>query len=82
MMNIGFRYAYNYLGWNNVSVTASSSVLLVYFISRYGDILAFTFYRAWLYNMLLSEKALTIFAALSSYRRTILLFTPDRKSVV
>jgi len=51
-------------------------VIIAYFIGRFGDSLAFPFYRAWMFSLIPNEKASEIHAALSSYRRIISLIIP------
>lgn len=51
-------------------------VVLAYFISRFGDTLAFPYYRAWLFSKVPANKASSVFAAISSYRRVIALISP------
>jgi len=51
-------------------------VLVAYFIGRFGDTLAFPFYRSWMFSLIPKEKASEFHAALSSYRRLIGLFIP------
>ncbi|ADT84211.1 hypothetical protein TERMP_01235 [Thermococcus barophilus MP] len=51
-------------------------VLAAYFIGRFGDTLAFPFYRSWMFSLIPKEKASEFHAAISSYRRLIGLFTP------
>ncbi len=53
-----------------------SLVLLAYFIGRFGDALAFPFYRAWIFSKIPKEKASSLLSALSSYRKIIALVTP------
>ncbi len=47
-----------------------------YFMARFGDVLAFPFYRSWIYKKIPREKASSILSALSSYRKLIALSTP------
>ncbi len=77
MFNIGVGYLFITI-WAGIMYLKPPFpiVLLAYFISRFWDTVAFTYYRTWLYSMVPSEKASIIFAALSSYRKIILLFTP------
>ncbi len=51
-------------------------VVLAYMIGRFGDTLAFPFYRSWLFSKIPKEKAASILSAITSYRRIITLFTP------
>ncbi len=51
-------------------------VIIAHLIGRFGETLAFPFYRSWLFSKIPSEKAASILSALSSYRRVITLFTP------
>jgi len=51
-------------------------VVAAYFISRFGEVLAFPFYRSWIFGKVPKEKASSILSALSSYRRTIVLASP------
>ena len=51
-------------------------VVLAYFIARFGDTLAFPFYRSWIFSLIPREKASSLLSALSSYRRLITLFSP------
>ncbi|WFO74705.1 MFS transporter [Desulfurococcaceae archaeon MEX13E-LK6-19] len=51
-------------------------VVIAYLIGRFGETLAFPFYRSWLFSKIPSEKAASILSAISSYRRIIILFTP------
>ncbi|RLG86038.1 MAG: hypothetical protein DRO18_04980 [Thermoprotei archaeon] len=50
--------------------------VLAYSIARFGDVLAFPFYRSWIFSKIPKEKASSLLAALSSYRRLINLVTP------
>jgi MFS family permease len=51
-------------------------VVLAYFIARFGDVLAFPFYRSWIFSKIPREKASSILSALSSYRKLIILASP------
>ena len=51
-------------------------VVTAYFISRFGDTLAFPFYRTWIYSKIPKEKASSLLSTLSSYRKTITLISP------
>jgi len=51
-------------------------VIAAYFICRFGETLAFPFYRAWIFRKVPKAKATEVFAALSSYRRVINIVTP------
>jgi MFS family permease len=51
-------------------------VVLAYFIARFGDVLAFPFYRSWIFSKIPKEKASNILSSLSSYRKLIALFSP------
>ncbi|RLG78267.1 MAG: MFS transporter [Thermoprotei archaeon] len=51
-------------------------VILAYFIGRFGDILAFPFYRTWIFSKIPKEKASSLLSALSSYRKIVALLTP------
>ncbi len=51
-------------------------VIAAYFICRFGETLAFPFYRAWIFRKVPKAKATEVFAALSSYRRVINVVTP------
>ncbi|BEP18087.1 MFS transporter [Pyrofollis japonicus] len=51
-------------------------VVAAYLIARFGDILAFPFYRSWIFSKIPKEKASSILSALSSYRRLIALASP------
>jgi len=51
-------------------------VVLAYLIARFGKVLAFPFYRSWIFSKVPKEKASSILSALSSYRRPIALVSP------
>ena len=51
-------------------------VVIAYFIARFGEILAFPFYRSWNFSKIPKDKASSILSALSSYRRLIALISP------
>ncbi|NOZ31034.1 MAG: MFS transporter [Crenarchaeota archaeon] len=51
-------------------------VVVAYFIARFGDVLAFPFYRGWIYSKVPRDKASSLLSALSSYRRIITLASP------
>jgi len=51
-------------------------VVLAYFIGRFGETLAFPFYRSWIFSKIPKEKSASLLSALSSYRRFIALFSP------
>ena len=51
-------------------------VMLAYLIARFGEVLAFPFYRSWIFSKIPKEKASSILSALSSYRRLIALVSP------
>ena len=51
-------------------------VVLAYLIARFGEVLAFPFYRSWIFSKIPKEKASSILSALSSYRRLIALVSP------
>ena len=51
-------------------------VVVAYFIARFGEILAFPFYRSWIFSKIPRDKASSILSALSSYRRLIALVSP------
>jgi MFS family permease len=51
-------------------------VILAYLIARFGDVLAFPFYRSWIFGKIPREKASSILSALSSYRKLIVLVSP------
>jgi len=51
-------------------------VIIAYLIARFGDILAFPFYRSWIFSKIPKEKASSILATLSSYRKLIALASP------
>ena len=50
--------------------------LVAYALGRFGDALAFPFYRAWLFGFIPRERASEFHAALSSYNRVIGLVAP------
>ncbi|MET1159559.1 MAG: hypothetical protein ABWW65_01225 [Thermoprotei archaeon] len=52
------------------------TVVLSYLMARFGDVLAFPFYRSWIFSKIPKEKASRILSALSSYRKLIALFSP------
>ena len=51
-------------------------VTLAYLIARFGEVLAFPFYRSWVLSKVPKEKASSILSALSSYRKLIALASP------
>ena len=51
-------------------------VLVSYALGRFGDSLAFPFYRAWLFGFVPRDRVSEIHAALSSYNRAIGLVSP------
>ncbi len=51
-------------------------VIIAYFIGRFGEILAFPFYRTWIFSKIPKEKASSLLAALSSYRKMITFVSP------
>ncbi len=51
-------------------------VVLAYLIARFGDVLAFPFYRSWIFGKIPRGKASSILSALSSYRKLIVLASP------
>ncbi len=51
-------------------------VVLAYLIARFGEVLAFPFYRSWIFSKIPKEKASSMLSALSSYRRLIALVSP------
>ncbi len=53
-----------------------TATIAAYFIARFGDVLAFPFYRSWIFSKIPKEKASSLLATLSSYRKLILLTTP------
>ena len=57
-------------------------VVLAYFIARFGDILAFPFYRSWVFRKVPKERASSILSALSSYRKLIALVSPALAGVL
>ncbi len=83
---VGSRYRYEMIGLGYILVTLWAlimslnpplyMVVIAYFICRFGDTIAFTYYRSWLFSKIPSEKASSLFAALSSYRRIIVLVSP------
>ncbi len=83
---VGRRYRYEMIGlgyglitlWAFLMILNPPLVLVIiaYFICKFGDTLAFPYYRAWLYSKIPSEKASSLFAAISSYRRIIALLSP------
>ncbi len=74
---IGFGYGFIAL-WALIMMAAPSIefVVLAYFIMKFGDTLAFPFYRGWLFSKVPEDKASTVFSAISSLRRMLTLFTP------
>lgn len=52
------------------------AVVLAYFVARFGDVLAFPFYRAWIFRKVPEERASSILSVLSSYRRVIVVASP------
>lgn len=50
-------------------------VIIAYFIARFDEVLAFPFYRSWIFSKISKEKASSILLALLSYRRLIVLVT-------
>ncbi len=83
---IGKQYRYEMIGlgyglitlWALLMVLNPPLILVIiaYFICRFGDTLAFPYYRAWIFSKIPREKASSLFAALSSYRRLIVLSSP------
>ena len=79
-----YRYQMIGLGYGFITLWALLMVLnppliivvLAYFISKFGDTLAFPYYRAWLFSKVPANKASSVFAAISSYRRIIVLVSP------
>jgi len=51
-------------------------VVLAYFMCRFGETLSFPFYRSWLFSKIPANKASSLFAIISSYKRTITLISP------
>jgi len=51
-------------------------VLLAYFISRFGDTLAFPFHRSWIFSKIPADRASSLLATISSYRRIITFISP------
>ncbi len=50
--------------------------ILAYFIGRFGETLSFPFHRSWILRKIPRDKVASILAAISSYRRIIVLTTP------
>ena len=51
-------------------------VVAVYALGSFGDAIWFPFYRAWMFRMIPRERVSEFHAALSSYRKTIQIFSP------
>ena len=51
-------------------------VIIAHFIGRLGDTLAFPFYRSWIFRKIPKDRASSLMASLSSYRKIISLITP------
>ena len=59
-----------------MSMNPSFILVVAYFIARFGEVLAFPFYRSWIFSKIPKNKASSILSALSSYRRLIALISP------
>jgi len=50
--------------------------VIAYAVSRFGDTLAFPFYRSWVFGRIPGDKASTVLSALASYRKIIAIVSP------